>query len=76
VYKLTKQWTEGTPYVLVITYGANDDDAGVTALVSVDRTGTVARVEVPKRAHQDFFVPRPVSAGDVTAAFRAAGGSV
>jgi hypothetical protein len=75
VYKVTKQWADGTPYVLVITYGANENDAGVTALVSVDRTGTVARVEIPKRAHEDFFVPRPVSQGDITQAFRAAGGA-
>ena len=75
IFKLTKQWTDGTPYVLVITYGDDGHGGGATALVSVNAAGGVARVEVPRRPYENFFVPRAVVETDLTAAFRAAGGA-
>ena len=75
VFTLTKQWTDGTPWVLVITYGDDGHGGGATALVSVNAAGSVARVEVPRRPYQDFFVPREAVEADLAEAFRAAGGA-
>lgn len=76
VYKLAKQWADGTPWVLRITAGGHDNEAGgATALVSVDRQGGVARVEVPSEPYRDFRVPKTPTEEDYSAAFRAAGGT-
>lgn len=75
VYKLTKQWNDGTPYVLVITAGEGEHGSA-TALVSVTAAGAVAKVEVPSEPYRDFRVPRAAGERDIAAAFRAAGGSV
>lgn len=73
VYKLAKQWTDGVPYVLVITAGEGEHGSA-TALVSVTAAGLVAKVEVPSEPYRDFRVPRAPRDGEVAAAFRAAGG--
>jgi hypothetical protein len=76
VYKLDKQWSDGTPYVLRITAGGHGDEGGgATALVSVDRQGVVSKVEVPTDPYRDFRVPRAPTEADLSAAFRAAGGT-
>jgi hypothetical protein len=74
VYRLAKQWTEATPYVLVITV-AEGDHGSATALVSVTAAGEVAKVEVPSEPYRDFRVPRAPREAEIAAAFRAAGGS-
>jgi hypothetical protein len=74
VYKLNKQWTDGTPWVLVITAGEKEHGAA-TALVSVDRQGVATRVDVPSQPYRDFRVPREPNDADLAAAFRAAGGT-
>lgn len=74
VFKLNKQWTDGTPYVLRITAGGHGAD-GATALVSVDRQGVVTKVFVPSEPYRDFRVPRVATDADFADAFRAAGGS-
>ena len=74
VYRLTKQWSDGTPYVLVITVGEGDHGSA-TALVSVTGTGEVVKVEVPSDPYRDFRVPRPPREAEIAAAFRAAGGT-
>ena len=73
VYKLTKQWTDGVPYVLVITAGEGEHGSA-TALVSVTAAGGVAKVEVPSTPYQNFRVPRAPNQEEITAAFRAANG--
>ena len=75
VYKLSKQWNDGVPYVLVITAGEGDHGSA-TALVSVTSGGGVAKVDVPSEPYRDFRVPRVPNPGEIAAAFRAAGGSV
>jgi hypothetical protein len=76
VYKLDKQWSDGAPYVLRITAGGHGDEGGgATALVSVDRLGVVTKVEVPTEPYRDFRVPRAPTEADLSAAFRAAGGT-
>jgi len=76
VYKLDKQWTDGTPWVLRITAGGHGDEGGgATALVSVDRQGVVTKVEVPSEPYRDFRVPRAPTEADFAAAFRSAGGT-
>lgn len=74
VYKLNKQWADGTPWVLVITVGEKGH-GGATALVSVDRQGVVTKVEVPSEPHQDFRVPRAPTEAEIAGAYRAAGGT-
>lgn len=73
VYKLTKQWSDGVPYVLVITAGEGEHGSA-TALVSVTAAGGVAKVEVPSEPYQNFRVPRAPRDGEIATAFRAAGG--
>lgn len=76
VYKLNKQWTDGTPWVLRITVGAHGGEAGgATALVSVDRQGGVAKVVVPSEPYRDFRVPRTPTEGEIATAFQVAGGA-
>lgn len=71
VYRLRKQWSDGTPYVLVITAGEGEHGSA-TALVSVSAAGRVIHVEVPSEPYRDFRVPRAPREGEVTAAFQAA----
>ena len=73
VYQLSKQWTDGSPYVLMITVGEGDHGSA-TALVSVSSAGTVTKVEVPSNPYRDVRVPRAPTDSDLNAAFRAAGG--
>ena len=73
VYKLAKQWADGSPYVLVITAGEGEHGSA-TALVSITSAGGVAKVEVPSEPYRDFRVPRAPNPGEIAAAFRAAGG--
>lgn len=73
VYRLTKQWTDGVPYVLVITAGEGEHGSA-TALVSVTATGSVAKVEVPSNPYQNFRVPRAPNPEEIAAAFRTASG--
>jgi len=76
VYRLDKQWTDGTPWVLRITVGSHGPESiGATALVSVDRLGAVAKVLVPSEPYRDFRVPRAPTEGEITGAFQAAGGT-
>ena len=73
VYKLAKQWSDGAPYILVITAGEGDHGSA-TALVSISAAGMVTNVVVPSEPYRDFRVPRATTEADITAAFRAAGG--
>jgi hypothetical protein len=73
VYKLAKQWSDRTAYVLVINAGEGEGTA--TALVSVSPAGAVTRVEVPTQPSGAIRVPRPVREEEISAAFRAAGGT-
>ena len=73
VYRLTKQWADGTPYVLLITVGEGEHGSA-TALVSVTATGDVVKVAVPSEPYRDFRVPRAPREAEVMAAFQAAGG--
>lgn len=74
VFKLNKQWSDGTPYVLRITAGSHGAD-GATALVSIDRQGVVTKVVVPSEPYRDFRVPRAPTEAEIADAYRAAGGS-
>jgi hypothetical protein len=74
VFKLNKQWTDGTPWVLVIAAGEGEHGTA-TALVSVDRQGVVTKVDVPSEPYRDFRVPRTPNETDLANAFRAAGGT-
>lgn len=72
VYRLTKQWTDGTPYVLLITVGEGEHGSA-TALVSVTAAGQVSKVEVPSEPYREFRVPRAPRDSEIMAAFQAAG---
>lgn len=68
VYALRRQWPDGSgPWVLRVTLLRS-----TTALVSLDRAGTVASILVPTRVERGFPLPRAVSSAEVDSMLSAA----
>lgn len=71
-FALSKQWTDGTPWVLALTVAQGADDK-VTALVTIATDGHASKVETLTRvAEKGIVLPRPLVRGDIDAALREA----
>jgi hypothetical protein len=68
VYAVRRQWPDGSgPWVIRVTLLHS-----TTALVSLDRTGTVASILVPTHVEHGFALPRSVSSAEVDSMLTAA----